>query len=191
MTPSRIPWILIAVALAVVSCGVPTDRSAKMVPARDVPFGLLNKNSGVATPSSGEERVTIYLARNDKLVAVPRSIGRPVTLDSLLDSLRAGPTSGEVSAGVRSALPASRSVRSVALARGTATLDLDRRFTTLSAGDQVLALAQIVFTVTDRPGMGLVRFTQGRIAIEVPRGNGSLTAARVARDDYSGFAPVG
>lgn len=191
MSSHRTPWLVAFVALAIASCGVPTDRSATKVPARDVPFGLLNKNSGVSTPSSGEERAVIYLARNDKLVAAPRNIGRPVTLDSLLDTLRAGPTSGEVSAGVRSALPASRSVRLVALARGTATLDLDRRFTTLSAGDQVLALAQIVFTVTGRPGVGLVRFTQGRVAIEVPRGNGALTSARVARDDYIGFAPAG
>ncbi len=184
-------WLAVAVVVTVAACGVPTDRTATKVRARDVPFGLLDKNSGATTSTSGAERVVIYLARDEKLVAVPRSIAQPVTLDSLIVTLRKGPTSGEVSAGVRSALPAARSVRSVGIARDRATLELDRRFTTLSADDQVLALAQIVFTVTERPGVGQVRFTRDGAAIEVPRGNRSLTSARVTRDDYAAFAPAG
>ena len=61
----------------------------------------------------------------------------------------------------------------------------------LSSDDQLLALAQLVFTLTARPGIGQVRFTLRGEAIQVPRADGSLVATPVSRDDYSAVAPVG
>jgi spore germination protein GerM len=72
---------------------------------------------------------------------------------------------------------------------GTAIVDLSRPFTALSGSDQLLALAQIVFTLTSRPGIGQVQFTLGGAAIDIPRANGSLTPSPVSRDDYGPLSP--
>ena len=113
------------------------------------------------------------------------------TLSRLLDALGRGPNRNEVDAGLRSALPDESRFPDVSVSRGTATVDLGRRFTALSGEDQVIALAQLVYTLTAQPGIGLVRFTLQGEPTEVPRANGSLTSGPVSRDDYATVAPVG
>ncbi len=95
----------------------------------------------------------------------------------------------ETAAGLRSALPDKDTFGRVSLASGTARVDLGRPFTSLSSSDQIVALGQLVYTLTARPGVGLVRFTLLGAPTEVPRADGSLTAARVSRDDYLAIAP--
>jgi spore germination protein GerM len=192
MNASRVRWMAVLLIAGVAACGVPTHQSAKKVEAKDVPFGLLDKDSGATTSArSGEEAVTLFFARDGRLVPVSRPLKRPVTPEALLGALREGPTTAEVAAGVRSALPALRAFRSISLAGGTATVDLVPRFTSLSSTDQLLALAQIVYTLTARPGIGQVRFTLQGASTEVPRANGSLTSAAVSRDDYASLAGSG
>jgi len=174
----------------VAGCGVPTHESATKVESENVPFELLEPDRGVdAGAEAGAEDVVLYFVRTGRLVRASRRLPVSPTAGRVLASLREGPTTAEGSAGARSALPAQNSVRSVSLAGGTATVDLARRFTTLSSSDQLLALAQIVYTLTARPGIGQVRFTLQGESTEVPRANGSLTSARVSRDDYAPLAP--
>jgi hypothetical protein len=174
------------------ACGVPTQRSAQKADADEVPYGLLEqRDRETAAGRSGEEDVVLSFERNDRLVAVPRRLPGPASLSMLLAALRRGPTSEEVSVGVRSAIPRRGALRSVSLAGGTATVDLAPGFATLSSADQLVALAQIVYTLTARPGVGQIRFTLDGESTEVPRANGSLTAGRVSRDDYAVLAPPG
>lgn len=174
----------------VAGCGVPNHESANRVQPKDVPFELLDQDSGAPTAAeAGEEDVVLYFVRDGRLVPTTRRLPMSPTPGRVLATLREGPTSAEVSVGVRSALPTRSAVRRISLAGGTATVDLARRFTTLSSADQLLALAQIVYTLTDRPGIGQVRFTLQGESTEVPRANGSLTSARVSRDDYAELAP--
>ena len=93
-----------------------------------------------------------------------------------LDALGRGPNRNEVDVGLRSTLPDESRFPDVSVSRGTATVDLGRRFTALSGEDQVIALAQLVYTITGQPGIGLVRFTLDGRPTEVPRANGELTA---------------
>jgi hypothetical protein len=189
---NRIRALTLSVVLlaGLAGCGVPTHESATEVPSENVPFELLDRDSGVATGAgAGEEDVVMYFVRDGRLVRASRRLPTSPTPGRMLTSLREGPTSAEVSSGVRSALPAQSAVRNVSLAGGTATVDLAGRFTTLSSSDQLLALAQIVYTLTARPGIGQVRFTLQGESTEVPRANGSLTSSRVSRDDYAALAP--
>jgi hypothetical protein len=182
--------VVTALLVGAAGCGVPTHESAQKVEAKNVPYQLLDQDSGVATPAAaGERDVPIFFARDGRLVAASRRLPASATLGRVLATLGDGPTSAEVSAGVRTALPAQSAVRRVSLAGGTATVDLARRFTTLSSSDQLLALAQIVYTLTARPGIGQVRFTLQGERTEVPRANGALTSNRVSRDDYAALAP--
>lgn len=187
---ARGPALLVVLAI-LTACGVPTHQSARKVAVEDVPFGLLDEDRGITNPDDSGEPVAIHLAKEDRLVPALRLLEAPVTPDRVLDALSEGPSEAEVAAGLRSALPNEPTVEFVSLARGTARVDLARRFTALSSVDQTLALAQIVYTLTDRPGIGLVRFTLQGASTEVLRANGSLTAAPVSRDDYRTLAPPG
>ena len=175
---------------ALTACGVPTHGSASKVKSKDVPFGLLRKQGGSsASGDSGHEEALVYFAKNGRLVASSRRLAPPVTVQSVLRALDRGPNPVEIAAGLRSALPDQDPVSRISLSSGTARVDLARPFTALSSGDQIVALGQLVYTLTARPGVGLVRFTLLGRTTEVPRADGSLTAARVSRDDYLAIAP--
>jgi spore germination protein GerM len=63
-----------------------------------------------------------------------------------------------------------------------------REFTGLGGGNQQLAVAQIVWTVTEFPGVQQVRFSIDGQPLEVPTDEG-LTDQPVDRDDYRSVAP--
>ena len=67
---------------------------------------------------------------------------------------------------------------------GIASVELGARFRELPLSEQRLAVAQLVLTLTDRPGIGQVLFTVNEEAVEVPRLNGSIARGPVSRDDY-------
>jgi hypothetical protein len=175
------------------SCGIPSQDSANKVDDDRVPYRLLDENSGgvADTERLGTSDAVIYLARGGRLVPTARRLPPPLTLVRLLRSLGRGPTSTEVAAGLRTALPIEDTPTDVTVQRGTATVDLPESFTNLSRPDQVLALAQIVYTVTGQPGIGQVQFTLNGTAADIPRADLSLTAEPVTRDDYLALAPPG
>ncbi len=170
------------------ACGVPTDDSASKLHTKDVPFGLLDQEAGAKAADSGQLEVLVYFAKDGRLVASSRRLAPPISARSLVNSLSRGPNGVEIAAGLRSALP-DGAVSRVGLSSGTARVDLARPFTELSSSDQIIALGQLVYTLTGQPGVGLVRFTLMGASTEVPRADGSLTTARVSRDDYAGDRP--
>ena len=183
----------VAVMVVAAACGMPEQKSASRVDDNRVPYGLLDKGTGgvVDTGQLGNRDAIIYLVRGGRLIPTARSLPPPLTLPPLLRSLGRGPTTQEVAAGIRTALPVEDTPRSVRVARGTATVDLPTSFTSLSRGDQVLALAQIVYTVTDQPGIGQLEFTLAGATTDIPRADRSLTSTPVSRDDYLALAPPG
>ena len=182
--------VIVGVALVASACGVPSHDTAEKTNPKDVPFGLLDENSGVdPNDQFGDRDVVVFLAKNGRLIRAERKLAPPVTLERMLSQLAQGPTRAEVADGIRSALPDDETFQSVALTGGTATVDLGQPFTALSGSDQLLALAQIVWSLTSRPGIGQVQFTLNGAAIDIPRANGSLTPSPVSRDDYLPLAP--
>ena len=189
---SRVVIALVALAALVglTGCGVPTHDAASKVRTKDVPFGLLHKENGSsASGDSGHEVALVYFAKNGRLVASSRRLAPPVTVQRVLRALGAGPNGVEIAAGLRTALPDKDAFGRVSFSQGTVRVDLGRPFTSLSSSDQIVALAQLVYTLTGRPGVGLVRFTLLGATTEVPRADGSLTSGRVSRDDYLALAP--
>jgi spore germination protein GerM len=181
-----------ALVMLVSACGVPTHDAARQVDTKDVPFELLDERAGPPVRDAfGDTEKLIYFARDRRLVATSRKLPPDSSLSRILDALGRGPNRNEVEAGLRSGLPDESRFPDVSIARGTATVDLDRRFTALSGEDQVIALAQLVYTITGRPGIGLVRFTLDGRLTEVPRANGELTSGPVSRDDFAAVAPIG
>ena len=182
--------IAVVACVVIVSCGVPKQSTATRIRAKQVPFGLLDRNTGAAASDTAGDAASLYFAKSGRLVAVARLLAPSAPPQALLNLLRRGPTKGEVEVGLRSALPGQNLARVTSVTAGTATVDLRSGFSLLPSADQFLALAQLVFTLTGRPGIGQVRFTLGGRPTDVPLSDGSLVRRRVSRDDYEGVAPA-
>jgi spore germination protein GerM len=184
---------LAAVGLA--ACGVPTDDRASTAGADQVPFGLLEREperppATVPPPAASLIRIYLLDAAGERLVGVDRAVdaGVDVPVAEVVDALLLGPTRPESQLGLRTALSRG-TISDVGLVGGVANVDLDADFAGLDGATQRLALAQAVYTLTSRPGVGRVAFTLVGQLVEVPRGDGTLTSGSVSRDSYRELAP--
>jgi spore germination protein GerM len=177
--------VAVLVALAGTACGVTTQRHAHVASDDAVPFGLLQPDAPPLVTSTTEapsETVGLCFVRGNKIAVVPVAIGSAPTLDEVLAALVEVPDGAPRS--LHTALGERSVVRSVRLASGIADVDLATVFSSLGSDEQLLAIAQIVCTLTLRPGVGQVSFTLQGAPIAVPRGGGSITDDPVSRDDY-------
>lgn len=190
----RITGCAAFVAVAVLAaCGIPAERLPTLANPEDVPFDLLAPAPGATTTTlagARTEEARIFLVQGERLAVVIREVPAPAIPETVLGALSAGPTDMELQLGLRSALLGDGVVRSVGVTGGIATVDLGPSFTEIAGRDQILALAQIVSTLTDLPGVGRVNFTLEGVPVGVPRGDGAVTTESVSRDDYALLAPV-
>jgi len=187
---------LAGAAIAVVAtaaCGIPSDDRATVASPDSVPFDLLAQAPSVTAttlPLAPTERATIFLVQGERLAPVQRELPAPVSVESVLEALADGPTATEVQLGLRTALLAPGLMRSGGVSGGIATIDLGQPFTEIAGRDQIVALAQIVSTVTGLPGVGRAIFRLEGQPVGVLRGDGAVTTESVSRDDYATLAPV-
>jgi hypothetical protein len=179
--------ILLGCASVVAACGVDTSSTADR--ADDVPFGLLDPGEGSRAASVDQgTTVDLYLpdGSNRRLVRLATAVESAELVDVVMAlqqrAVVAGSPGGNPLAGAEV-------IRSVDLSRGIATVDVSESFADLNSTDQLLALAEIVYTATARPGVGQVVFTLEDEPIEIPRGDGSLSSNAVTRADYPTWAP--
>lgn len=194
-----VPCVLSLITLS--SCAVPNSGSYQKVAPADIPFGLNEPQTTIpettttiADPSTLDttvvavsEPIDLFFISNAKIIKVQRNVASPASPSQSLSSLVEGPSSSPQFVGLRSALPTNFSA-SVEVVRGVARVDATSAFlNTLSGLDQKLAIAQIVLTLTSRPGVGQVLFSVDGKLISVPRGRGDSVASGVAVtfDDYS------
>lgn len=138
-------------------------------------------------PPPPTQTVGLYFLQGVRLVRVQREVriadpAAPLEPDVVLDALEAGPQPGDPP-GLATALPPDEVVE-VDVSRGVATVELLASFRELETGDQELAIAQIVLTLTDG-GVGQVAFTIGGATIQVPTGESVQTSGPVTREDYA------
>jgi len=183
------------------SCAVPSSGSYSQVAPEDIPFGLnapqttipqttttiLDPKSTESLPVAVSEPIDLFFISNSRIIKVQRNVASPANPAQALSSLVEGPSTSPEFVGLRTALPTTF-VASVDVIRGVAQVDATRVFLdSLSGLDQKLAIAQIVLTLTSRPGVGQVLFSVEGKLISVPRGRGDSVASGVAVtfDDYS------
>ena len=183
----------VTAALLGAGCGIPSDDHATLAAAGSVPFDLLGQAPLASTttmPASPTERATLFLVQGERLAPVQRELPAPVSVESVLQALAAGPSATEIELGLRTALLAPGLMRSGGVSGGIATIDLGQPFTEIAGRDQIVALAQIVSTVTGLPGVGRASFTLEGNPVGILRGDGAVTTESVSRDDYATLAPV-
>jgi spore germination protein GerM len=191
----------------VVACGIPADgqvgrmQDSDLGPLDDtIPTTITTIPPTTIEPTTTTtladtpttiptEDVTLYFISGGILVEYARSLPKRASPGQVLALLQEGPPSGELGAGLRTALP----TRNQALLNvtedgsGVATVNLPVDFfEEVKQEDQRVAIGQIVLTLTEVGRIGQVRFTQNGQAIGVPRGSGDLSeqGQPLAHRDY-------
>ncbi len=181
---------LVCAVTVLAGCGVPVENGARPVPAERIPEGLLASDTTTPTEPDDRESIDVWLVRDGLLVASRHEIERPVTAQRALDELLSGPDEDEQSRSLRSAIPDAAVLVSAEVSGGIARVELAASFSDIPAGDQVLAVGQIVLTLTDLRGVGLVAFSVADGPIAVPLPSGESSGEQVSRDDYVELASV-
>ncbi len=174
---------LLVTALLVTGCGVrPQDGPESVTPATASP-----PQPGGDSSTAGP-RLTVYFVRGNGLVPVERRTDAATT-QAALGQLVEGPTRAEAGTGIRTALvPEVVGVEDVR-PDGLVTVTVTRGFTGITGGNQLLAVAQVVWTLTDLSTITSVRFVVDGVAVEVPTDAG-LSDRPVGRGDYRSVAPA-
>lgn len=171
-------------------CGVPADPGPRSIPAEQVPFGLLGTTTTTtAAPAPATTTAVVFLVDGERLAPVRRQVPAPATPTAVVAALAAGPTPAEAAAGLRSAPVTGAALAQVAA--GTVTVPLDRDFAAVGLHEQVLALAQLVYTITELPGIGGVQFSVDGQPAEIPTADGPTKTGAATRADFAAVGPAG
>jgi len=189
---------LVALGSLAAGCGIPTAAAPRPIAKSAIPFQLLSPTSpaGATTtttpPASFTVPVSIYLVgpTQQNLVSTQRLVAPPAPLDTVLDALLAGPTVAESALGISTAFPSSVRVLSATVANGVATVNFNAAFGNISGQSAVLAVAQVVFTVTSEltPETGVLFEIEGT-PTTVPDASGAQVAGPVHVLQYLTLAP--
>ncbi|MHB1139434.1 MAG: GerMN domain-containing protein, partial [Microthrixaceae bacterium] len=189
VTRPRTILLLAATACLVVACGVPRD-DVRTITSDELPAALrapttTAPSSPVAPPLSELADVAVFWISDKQLVPEAITFETAPDVERVITLLERGPDNTGRSSEVRSAVSQSGVIREVTRDEALVTVELTDAFSDAAGSDQVLALGQIVATLTSVPGVTEVEFLRGGEALEVPVPDGSLVRRPVFRSDYA------
>jgi hypothetical protein len=166
-------------------CSVPAQAQPVVVRSA-APSTATSPSTAAPQPSV---RVVVYLVQGERLVAVYRFAALGDGLASVLGALGQPLTPGQSSSGLRSALPTRLTGWSGHLRGAVAQVSMPAGFDRLSVPEQVLALAQLVYTVTANTYATGVELVQGAHPLAMPDQDGQLVTGPLHRADFTRLAP--
>lgn len=176
--------------LALAGCGVKAEGEAQRIARDAVPAELLSTTTTSTTtpPVTVTTRpraiATLYFVRDDHIVRVDRAVDTAPGIADVVELL-SQPSADEAAQGFHTAVPAVHLVNAVSVSGGVAAVDLAPDLVHAQQRSPALAFAQLTYTITSVPGVGLVSYTLGGAPIEVPAGDGSVAPpGPVSRDTY-------
>ena len=172
--------VALALALVAAGCGFPTEDSSSPLPV-NVPTTGESATTDVVMRT---EEIDVWFVRDGLLVPLTRQVPAPPDAATVAGTVADGVSPAEADRGYRSAVPDPAMVGGAVSARGTATVSLSPAFADVPTGDQVLALGQLVLSLTELRGVGRVRFEIDGEAVAVPLPDGTSTDDVVTRDDF-------
>lgn len=182
----------LALSPAALSCGVPTGGPPEPIASAEVPSALAAPSRPPAPMTSVAPQLDqprIYLVDADG-VLVPR--GRETTgttlaarLDDLLAGLAEGPTAGERSEELSTALPPGMRLSVAEIDGDTVTIELAGSGDAPSGEASRRAVGQIVLTATSLEGVTGVLLSRDGAPVEAPLPSGELTSAPLTAADYA------
>lgn len=172
-------WLTVFVLVLLAGCGIPVD---------DAPEAFILPEVGPAVddlPTTGElAAVPLYLVGGEGLVRVTRDLPDPIEADVLIGSLLSGVTEPEDRSGLSSSIPSGTELLGLEVADRVATVDLSADFASVGGQQEILAIAQIVLTLTELDGIDGVVFELDGVRTDVPIADGALATVAVTLDDY-------
>ena len=168
----------------------PTTTTTTVAPTTTVP----RSTTTVATPSTTLAPTTtivtveekLYFISGSKLKLVVRRVPATASINAVLNDLGKGPLPGEnLRTAVRPEYWGDTSIGT----NGVASVELKPEFAALTDIDAQLAIAQIVYTLTELGGVGQVAFLRDGQPLSVPKGDGAQTVKPVSKEDYPAFTP--
>lgn len=168
------------VGMAVVACGVPLD------PAPEIVEGELGSPDPVIEELEDEKLVAapLYLVDHGVIVPVTRNLPEPVDVTTVLESLLDGTTAPEERRGLRTSIPPGTRVLDVEENGSTARLDLSEDFAAVGGEEELLAVAQVVLSITAIDGVESVLFELEGVQTDVPLPGGALTDEPITGSEY-------
>lgn len=182
--------LLVVLLLAAACGGLDAQDRDHPLAAGEVPYDLLQgptTSTTVPPPTTTSTlpwRTNLWYIGGDRLVPAPRQLRDQPEVEQVLRLLLRGPSEEDLSL-VRSALDLGDALVEGPPTDGQLTIDLASDFGRRSPSEQVLGLGQLVFTVTEVPGVGRVVFRIDGTPLAVPLPNGQLAQRPVSRDDYA------
>lgn len=170
------------VLTATAGCGVPAETAPRAI---ESPAVLpLPASPPPTQQGAGPASQRLCLTREARLVEVTRPMSGPASVQETVRDLLAGPTEAESATGLNTALGGTPLVTGVRLEDGIAVVGLRSDAEGSSRADDVLALGQVVCTLTKRGDVQGVVFERAGERVAVPRGDGSLAPGPLRRGDF-------
>lgn len=174
---------------ALTGCGIPRDAAPRDITVTDEPFTIAVTTTIAETATGVDGAVKVFFIGAERLE--PSNRPGPWSLASALGQLVAGPTQNDLDRGLQTRIPLGTQLLSVSGpdGAGVVTVDLSSEFIAVRGEAQTAAVAQVVFTVTDRAEGAAVRFLIEGEPQPVPTET-STSAEPVKRYEYPGFNPT-
>jgi hypothetical protein len=177
--------LLGALGMAVLTgCGVAPESQPRPITPPRGPFQAVIQPTAAAVPT-GTESETLFLVRDDAVVAVTRHVRSSPTVQTVLYDLQTAPNDAERTAGLSNALLGARLIADAAIVDGQARVELATPIEGAAPSGDRLAYAQVVCTLTSLPNVSTVVFTRGNQPIGVPEGDGSVSLGPLSCANYT------
>ncbi len=181
--------LAVATVLALVAAGCGSSNSSSSTN----PSTNSSTTAPIATTTTkpASANFAVYLVHNEKLVAAGRSSSGVATPARALEALLAGPEGSlETDLGMGTQIPVGTVLRGVTVDNGVATVDLSKAFESGGGSQSMQArVAQVVFTVTQFPGVEQVRFELDGTPVNSIGGEGVMVDG-VGRADFANVTPA-
>ena len=182
--------VLASLFVVLAGCGVPIQSEPVPITSAAVPTRLQGSpGAPTVTPSAtpGRPAVQVNFVRDDKLVTLVREVPTTTPADGLtavVDALLAGPTDREQAGGITTALPPGLILTIVEVRGSRVVLELSGQTGGRSATENILAVGQIVLSLTAVQSIDQVTFARDGVPVEALLADGALTTAPLTAADY-------
>jgi hypothetical protein len=188
----RVIGALMTMALLLSSCSIGTDRFVRDV-SEEQRLPLLTETA-IIESQGGDGRIYLVAAGETGQQRQLRSVQRdvrttPETLlpEILLLLLLSGPSQSELDNRMVTAIPTGTSLLSTRRSGSTLFVDITEQITELTGEALTLAVAQLVFTASEIPGVRAVRLRINGEDQAWPRGDGQSRIGDLRVFDYPGI----
>lgn len=184
----RAPFSLALACMVLSACGVQAQDGPERLPGELVPPELRQSAEPTAAPAAtpAATSVLVYLVEGSRLVRQEQ----PAAGHTVEQALALLLTAAEAQGSRRSAVPPGTVVERLAVRGEVLVLDLSAQFAQVRGPDQVLAVAQIVWTATEFPPVRQVDLRVGGRSIDLPVEQGAVSAGPASREDYRSVGPA-